>query len=337
MVFIGEHEQKGVLTTGDIRSIFNELLSFDFHIVIDGFFGNYWGISRCLTLSIFFFGLLGVLSQQIPNLPLFAFEWLLGTAPIWIPVAMLVTAWKVWLWYGHSNYLFKIKPLLLEVKMPRDITRSPRAMENALSKLWVDSGVTTFFNRVWQGQVLPFFSFEIASFGGEIHFYIWCWHNWRPNVEAMMYAYYPEVELVEVEDYAMKFKYDPEKHECFATDWRYEPRNDAYPIRTYIDFELDKDPKEEYRVDPLAEVLERMSNLKPSEQMWIQIIITLCKDTRRKKGGKWFETEGRYSGLMREEVEKLRQETVGNLEDPAQQWKRSARVHQYRYTEMIKT
>src|SRR3989344_1294386 len=101
MVFIGEHEQKGVLTTGDIRSIFNELLSFDFHIVIDGFFGNYWGISRCLTLCIFFFGLLGVLSQQIPNLPLFAFEWLLGTAPIWVSAAQLPPAWKGWASNGH--------------------------------------------------------------------------------------------------------------------------------------------------------------------------------------------------------------------------------------------
>ncbi len=334
---IGEFEQKDRVTTGDIRSIFGDLLSLDLHAVTDGLVGNYWGISRCLFLSVLYFGLLGVLWYQIPNLPLFAFEWLLGTAPMWLPIVMLVTAWKVWIWYAHGLYLFKIKPVLLEVKMPRDITRSPRAMENALSKLWIDSGTTTFINRIWQGQVLPYFSFEIASFGGEIHFYIWCWHNWKPTIEAMMYAYYPEVELVEVEDYASKFKYDSEKHECFPTDWRYEPRNDAYPIRTYVDFELDKDPKEEYKIDPIAAVLERMSTLKPDEQMWMQIIITLCKDRRRKKGGAWFETESRYEGLMRETVEGLRKETVGNLEDPEQQWKRSARVQQYRYTELIKS
>ena len=72
-------------------------------------------------------------------------------------------------------------------------------------------------------------------------------------------------------------------HECFCTDWRYEPRNDAYQFRSYIDFELDTDPKEEYKVDPLAQVIERLSSIKPEEQMWMQIIITQCSDQRRKK------------------------------------------------------
>ena len=336
MGFIGEEEQKGIITTGEIRGIFKELLSFDLHVITDGFIGNQWGISRCLFLSVLFIGLLSVLSLQIPNLLLFAFGWVLGTSPIWLPVLTLIIAWKVWIWYAHSRYLFKRDTMLLEVKMPRDITRSPRAMENALSKLWTDSGETTFLNRIWQGQVRPYFSLEIASFGGEIHFYIWCWRNWRPNVEAMMYAYYPEVEMVEVEDYASKFRFNPDTQECFPTDWRYEPRNDAYPIRTYIEFELDKDPKEEYKIDPLAEVLERMSILKPDEQMWIQIIITMCRDTRHKKGGAWFETESRYVGLLKDEVEKIREDTVGNLDDPHQQWRRSARVQQYKYTELIK-
>ena len=280
---IHEYEQKGIVTSGDFRSFISALVSFNLHDIVDGYLGNYWGISRCLSLSVFFFGLMSILWTQIHHLPLFAFGWLLGTAPIWLPVGALVSAWKIWLWYSRSAFLSTRDTLLLEVKMPRDINRSPRAMEIALSQLWTDSGETTFYNRVWQGQCRPYFSFEIAWFGGEIHFYIWCWRNWRPTVEAMMYAYYPEVELVEVEDYASKFKYDPNTQDCFPTDWRYEPRNDAYPIRTYIEFELDKDPKDEYRIDPLAQVLERMSVLKPSEQMWVQIIITMSKDVRRKR------------------------------------------------------
>ncbi len=339
MVFIGEHEQQGVITTGEIRSIFKELLSFDFHEIVDGQIGNQWSFSRCLFLSILFWGLLSILWQMIPNLPLFAFGWLLGTSPVWLPVVMLIIAWKVWVWFAQSGYIFKRDAVLLEVKMPRDITRSPRAMENALSMLWTDSGETTFLNRIWQGQVRPYFSLEIASFGGEIHFYIWTWRNWRSNVEAMMYAYYPEVEMVEVEDYASKFKFDPDTQDCFPTDWRYEPRNDAYPIRTYVEFELDKDPKEEYKIDPLAEVLERMSNLKPSEQIWIQIIVTMCRDTRHKKGGAWYETESRFTGLIREEVDKLIKET--STADPGDRnapdaWKTYARVPRYRYTETVK-
>ena len=334
---IHEYEQKGIVTSGDFRSFISALVSFNLHDIVDGYLGNYWGISRCLSLSVFFFGLMSILWTQIHHLPLFAFGWLLGTAPIWLPVGALVSAWKIWLWYSRSAFLSTRDTLLLEVKMPRDINRSPRAMENALSQLWTDSGETTFYNRVWQGQCRPYFSFEIASFGGEIHFYIWCWRNWRPTVEAMMYAYYPEVELVEVEDYASKFKYDPNTQDCFPTDWRYEPRNDAYPIRTYIEFELDKDPKDEYRIDPLAQVLERMSVLKPSEQMWVQIIITMSKDVRRKKGGAWWETEGRYEGLLREEIDVLRKQTIGNPNNPEDDWKKSVRVAQYRYVELVKT
>jgi hypothetical protein len=209
-------------------------------------------------------------------------------------------------------------------------------MENALSQLWNDSGETTFMNRIWQGQVRQIYSLEFASFGGELHFYIWCWANWRQQTEATLYAYYPEIELIEVEDYASKFHYDPKKHTCFPTDWRFEPRNDAYPIKTYIDFELDKDPKEEYKIDPMAEVLEHLTNIRPTEQAWIQIVFTLNKDVRHKPGGRYWETQGRYEALLSEEVQNIRREATGNLENKDEEWKRFARIQMYRYTEVIK-
>jgi hypothetical protein len=157
-------------------------------------------------------------------------------------------------------------------------------------------------------------------------------------MESSLYSYYPELEIIEAEDYASKFHYDPDKHEVFATDWRLEPRNDAYPFRTYVDFELDKDPKEEYRVDPIAHVLERLSNLRPDEQGWLQIIFTMSKDNRRKKNGYWWETENRYEGLVKEEVDKLIRET--SPKDPADRtaedaWKFAARVPRYRYTQTV--
>lgn len=327
--FIGDEEQQNIITSGDLRGFIGTFLSPNFHHIIDGAIGNYWGISRALQLSIMFWGLMGVLWIEIPNLPTFAFGWLLGTTPIWAPIAALLAASKTWIWYVQTSYLSKRDPCLLEVKFPRELVRSPRAMENALSKLWIDSGTTTFLNRIWQGGVHPYFSLEIASFGGSVHFYIWTWRAWRPNIEAMMYAYYPEVELSEVEDYATKFKFDPDQHECFPTDWRFEPRSDAYPIKTYIDFELEKDPKEEYRIDPLAPALERMSNLRPDEQMWIQIIITMCKDTERKPGGAFWETQGRYVALLKREIDAIRKEVAGDSEK--EPWRKGARVPSFRH------
>ncbi len=240
-----------------------------------------WGVSRALYLSTLFIGLYIILGHLIPNLPAFTFRWMIGTAPLWLPVTLWIMAWNAWIWYVQALFLSGRNPVLLEMKVPREIMKSPRAMEIALTGLSTSSGETTFIHRGWKGQVRTFFSMEFASFGGEVHFYIWCWKNYRSAVESTIYAQYPEIELVEVEDYASKFQYDPSIHSAFCTDWRresYVPEAkglgiDAYPIRTYIDWELDKDPKEEYRVEPLAQVLEYLGSIKPNEQVWAQIVV----------------------------------------------------------------
>lgn len=241
-----------------------------------------WGVSRALYLTSLFIGLYFILGHLIPNLPGFTFRWIVGTAPIWLPVALWVVCWNAWIWYIQALFLSGRNPVLLELKVPREISKSPRAMEIALTGLSISSGETTFIHRAWKGQVRTYFSMEFASFGGEIHFYFWCWKNYRAAVETSIYAQYPEIELVEVEDYASKFQYDPSIHSCFATDWRRESyveglkderHIDAYPIKTYIDWELDKDPKEEYRVEPLAQIIEFLGSIKPNEQVWAQIVL----------------------------------------------------------------
>jgi hypothetical protein len=279
-----------------------------------------WGVSRGLACMILFVGLFFVLSLEIPDVWLFTFTWLLGTAPIWLPIGLLIVFEVVWIKYIQSHFLAGRKPVLLEMKIPREISKSPRAMEIALTNLWISSGETTFLDRGWKGQVRPFFALEIASFGGDIHFYIWCWGNYRGFVEQAIYGQYPEVELYEVEDYASKFVLDPKKHWCFATDWRKEPpgkfgmyakgrfnRIDAYPIKTYIDFELDKDPKEEFKIDPLTSVLEFMGALNPEEQIWVSLVFRRC--------GKYGifatrERDNEWRDMAKEEVAKVRVEAA---------------------------
>lgn len=275
-----------------------------------------WGVSRCLVLIIMFCALMGVLSLEIRDLPLFTAEWLIGLAPIWLPFGLIAGSWVLWIKYVQSHFLAGRKPVLLEVKMPREITKSPRAMEVALTNLWLSSGETTFIDRAWKGQVRPYFSFEMASFGGDIHFYIWCWGAQRAFVEQTIYGQYPEVELFEVEDYASKFELDPHKHWCFATDWSKAPlgslgtygsgkfdRIDCYPLKTYVDYELDKDPKEEHRVDPIASILELLGSINADEQIWISLVIRRC--------GKYgiLLTHGRddeWRDATKQEVEKIR-------------------------------
>lgn len=333
---VGKEKELHVVTSGDLRGFIAEVAHLDFHTLIEGTVGNFFGISRGAVLSAMFVGLFGALWQLIPNLPLFAFAWIVGTMPIWLPVFAVIGGWKAWVWYVHAQFLTAKKPLLLEMKMARNTVKSPRGMEAVLSQLWIDASETTFMDRKWVGAVRPIFSLEMASFGGEVHFYIWTWENYRAIVEASFYGQYPEVELVPAEDYASKFRYDPGESMCYVTDYRLEPRSDAYPIKTYIEFELDKDPKEEYKVDPLAQITDLMSNLNPKEQVWIQIIFTCDKDARRVPGGHWWETESRYQGMVGEEIEKIRKELVGNPDDPDDKWKSYSRVQQYRVNEQVR-
>lgn len=264
-----------------------------------------WGISRAAILAVLFLGLFGAAVYVIPGfLPLSA-GWFLGTLPIWGPFAALFSFGKVWMWYVQSLYIFEREnPILLEVKFPREISKSPRAMEQVLSSLWIRSSETTFIDRAWSGGSRPWFSFEIASFGGEVHFFIWTRKNHKNVVEMNMYAQYPEVELHEVEDYASRFQFDPLRHDAFVSEYRLYGMGkhetdymgiSAYPIRTYVDFELDKDPKDEHKVDPFAQVVEVMSSLNPEEQAWLQLII-------RSHAGK------EYKNAVEKEVEKLRVE-----------------------------
>ena len=340
MAFAPPRRDQEPIVTGDVfRGLISELFyEGDLYGFIEGTVGNLLGISRGTVLMIVFAAFLGVLWSLIPNLPTFALAWVVGTMPIWLPIAAVPMGWKSWRWYIQSAYIASKKSVLLEVKMPREVVKSPRAMDVALAQLWMNHGEVSFFNRSWMGTIRPYWSLEIVSFAGEVHLYMWCWASHRRLLESIIYAQYPEVEIVEAEDYAMKFDFDPQKQVVACCDWRLEPKNDAYQLRTYVDFELDKDPKEEYKVDPFAQVLENFSALGPGEQAWLQIVFTMSKDNRRDPKGKWFQLESRYTGLIKEAIDDIRKETLGgDINDPKERWRSFVRIQQYRQTEQIRS
>jgi hypothetical protein len=266
-----------------------------------------FGVPRPVFLSALFIGLLGILSMEIPHLFVFAAGWIGGTAPLWLPIVLVVAGWSMWVDYIQALYISNVDTILLEVKIPREMSKSPRAMEIALNTLWQTSGETDFIKRAWVGRVRPWFSFEIASFGGDIHFYIWTWEQWRNVVEAGLYAQFPDIEIHTVEDYASRFQYDSSTWDGFVGDYKLS-RGNAYPIKSYIDFELDKDPKEEFKVEPLAQMFEYLSSLRPHEQVWIQIIIRSNKSS----GSVLFPQDDRkeWEKLLQKEVERIRLQSV---------------------------
>lgn len=219
----------------------------------------------------------------------FLFDFLrvvMGSAYLWLPAITIFFAWKFWLHYIRLRNIENINWVLLEIKLPREITKSPAAMEiifNTMHQTRKGSAVV----QLWEGFQRVWFSLEIASFGGQIHFYIYTQEGFKSLIEHQIYAQYPGIEIEEVEDYTKNIlAYDEEGLKFYAAEFALE-KEDAYPIKTYIDYGLDKlQNEEEQKNDPMTSLLEFMGSLKNSEQMWFQIMVRATKSKTWKESGK---------------------------------------------------
>ena len=112
-------------------------------------------------------------------------------------------AWKLWLHYVQQDFISGIDFVLLEIVPPREVLRNPKAMElfitNALYQWTIKGGKEEW----WQGAVWFWFSLEIASIDGQVHFYIRTPTRVRKLIETQMYAQYPQAQVKVVEDYTL--------------------------------------------------------------------------------------------------------------------------------------
>lgn len=190
--------------------------------------------------------------------------------------------WNLRLYVIRYKYILGRKWITLEVRVPRDIERSPEAMELFLiNAMYQSGGVGNPYKKYWEGKVLNWSSLEIVSFGGSVHFYIHCWSWMKDLIEAQMYGQFPQVEVKEVEDYTNRIP--PYRRESdfnvYGGTFKLE-ENDALPIKTYRDWMVDKkieslDPNQQ--IDPLNALLESMSALRSGEEWWLQIIMMANK------------------------------------------------------------
>lgn len=198
-------------------------------------------------------------------------RWLALLSVIWVPIIFVPVAWNMWVRYTHFNWHFTRKYSVLEVKLPQEISKSPAAMELMLHGLIQTGGEGTPHERYWKGKTRPWASLEIAMIDGEIHFYIWCFEGQKTTIMASIYGQYPDVAIYEVEDYARKAGHEMSKWDIWACQYQF-VKPDAYPIKTYIDYGLSEDPDEEFKVDPLANLLEAIGTVRKEDQVWFQFI-----------------------------------------------------------------
>ncbi len=187
-------------------------------------------------------------------------------------------AWHFWIHYIQQDFISGIDYILLEIIPPRDVVRNPKAMELFLTNALYHWSMKGGREEYWQGAVWFWFSLEIVSIEGQVHFYISTPSRLKGLIETQMYAQYPQAQIRQVPDYTLAVdKISPDSAwQGWGCEFQLE-KSHAYPIKTYVDFGLDKDPDEEYKVDPISPIIELFAALEKGEQMWLQIVVRPSK------------------------------------------------------------
>ena len=216
---------------------------------------------------IFDFSFLLVLIQSF-SAWFWSFWWL------WVFLALVLIAPQVWLAYVQEYFRRSIPYVVLELRLPREVRKSPRAMEQVFTNIHSLKNSQDNFQEKWyDGEVPNTFSFEMASFGGEIHFFVRVPQRHKKIIEAGFYSQYQDIEITEVPDYVSRFPstyrgIDEKGYNIFGNELVLS-KEDVYPIRTYVDYEAVDEIKE---VDPISGILEVLAAIKPQEELWLQLV-----------------------------------------------------------------
>ncbi len=202
------------------------------------------------------------------------------SAPLWLPLIVGRMAVLRWLQYKRMEFLSGKKFVLLEMRIPRDTMKTPAAMETVLSNLHLGPNESTWYKKYFVGGSRPWWSFELVSIEGTIHFYIWTRDDFRRAVETYIYAQYPDVEIIEAADYSRLLDPSRKPYKMAAFEFGH-TEADPYPIKTYVEYGLDRPPgKDEEQVNPLAQVLELLGSAGQGEQIWVQICARVTKSEK---------------------------------------------------------
>ncbi len=205
-----------------------------------------------------------------------------------IPLA--IAALHLWHEYRQERFIMGIEWVLLEIQVPRDVVKTPSAMELIFSNALYHKSQKGLWEKYIQGSPVFWFSLEIVSIDGRVHFFIRTPTRVRKLVETQIYAQFPQAKIIEAEDYT--YKVAQYKRNGDWNLWGCEFTklgHDAEPIKTYKQLEeLKTGTKEEFKIDPITPVIEFLGSLSKGQQVWIQITVrqSVKKYYSEKKGRK---------------------------------------------------
>ncbi len=226
----------------------------------------------------------------------------------WLTIPpLLFLIYYIWLLKKRAKFIESIKFIYLAVTVSPESDKNPSAMEQVLAGCYgIESG-RNFVEKYFKGETQVYLSLELVSINGNVRFIVRTPDYFRDLVEASLYSQYPEAEITEVEDYT-KFapdNYPNDKYKMYGLEFGL-AKDDAYPIKTYYEFENKLGEKENKFIDPLSVLTEMMSRLGEGEQLWIQFIIKPIRDQWKKEGEK----------VVNKLIGKAVEEKVGLIERP---------------------
>lgn len=213
------------------------------------------------------------------------FGYAFATAPVWLPVTLFYLFFEAWLDYVRKEFNLAQGRVTLEIKLPQEILKSPQAMELVLTQMHQSASPDNHIQTYYDGKNPPRYGLELVSRGGDVRFYINTPRKKFKNlIETQLYAQYPGIEVHELDiDYTAEIPWDPDTYAYFALHFGLK-KADAYPIKTYVEYGLDKMPEEEEKIDPITTMIEMLGSVGPHEQVWIQILIDANREVGFKEG-----------------------------------------------------
>ncbi|MBI2035871.1 MAG: hypothetical protein HYT12_04320 [Candidatus Liptonbacteria bacterium] len=202
----------------------------------------------------------------------FAWNMLLQVWWLLLPIVLFLIFRDLWVFYLKLQYLQKFTWTLLEVSVPREILRTPKAMEQVFAAVNGIDPTITLTEKWWKGLIVDWISFEMVGIARSVHFFIRVPTKYRNLIEAAIYAQYPGAEIKESPDDYLNIlpeNLPNQTYDLFGLNLKLS-KEEPYPIRTYPYFE---DIEEERRLDPLAAITEVMSRLREGEVVLIQLLV----------------------------------------------------------------
>jgi hypothetical protein len=247
-----------------------------------------WSFEPLVVIPLAFLVLLAFLGAVDPAAVSGTLAMVVALSPIWLPIGLAIFFWITWMHYIRYMFWFKQEFVLLEIQLPPEVEKSPLSMELFLTAMYNSGGESTFIARIWKGQFRAIFTLEIASNEGQIKFYLHCRKAWKNVLEARLYGQFPEARVTEVPDYVAPIPYNDGAYSLWGAEFAKTAKVgghpvDAMPIKTYIDYALDKSPdKPEMQTDPISNLVEFLGQIGQGEYVWMQIIM------RARKKDEWY-------------------------------------------------